>query len=84
MQSVEETSATDFGASSYANRRVMMSWVVRNSSLCVSLAQMETVTSRTVLDLYLERRTDVKEITKIKWRQTCNALKEFFGAEANS
>jgi integrase len=42
---------------------------------------METVTLRTVLDQYLERRTDVKEITKIKWRQTCNALKEFFGAD---
>jgi len=46
-----------------------------------SLARMKTVTLRTVLDQYLDRRTDVKEIPKFKWRQTCNALKEFFGAD---
>ena len=39
------------------------------------------VTVKKLLDRYLAARTDVKEITRIKWRQTCAALIEFFGAE---
>ena len=36
---------------------------------------------KTFLDRYIDKRTDVKEITRVKWRQTIKCMFEFFGAD---
>jgi len=42
----------------------------------------ETVLAlKPILDSYIAKRSDVKEVTRDKWRQTCESLVRYFGAE---